>query len=109
MSIKAKQDSLLKEYEQYTKTKARMVTYARVLLKIEDRDIKSYAELIKYPRSYAVLFSAKFYNKHKHNAYVIKNIISHELAHIVQPGEHDSGFRVVAWMLGCAEAYQGDR
>lgn len=106
-------DATFRKYQSYTTAKARLVTKLPVYLDSNPNahTTNSSAHILKYemPPHYKIVFSGGFYRYHKNDAYMIKNIICHELAHILEPYDHDAGFRKVAARLGCSVRYQRER
>ena len=106
-------DAVFKAYQNYTSNQAKKVTRLPVYLDANpNADSKnSSAHILKYnyPPRYKIVFSGGFYRYHKNDTYMIKQIISHELAHILEPHDHDAGFKQVAKKLGCKGRYLNER
>jgi Zn-dependent protease with chaperone function len=102
-------DKMLEKYEKFTTIKSKLVTPQPVYFKVNHNahTDNSSAHILKYsrPRHFAVVFSGGFYNYHKNDEYMIKNIILHELAHILHPYDHNIGFRKTARLLGAVPRY----
>jgi hypothetical protein len=106
-------DEMLEKYKRYTSIKAKLVTTKPVYLVINKNahSENASAHTLKYtnPEHYAVVFSGGFYRYHKNDSYMIKNIILHELAHIIHPYDHSIGFKRIAELLGTSRKYQNQR
>jgi hypothetical protein len=95
--------------DQYIQQKKREVTRKPVFTEVTRsrfRDPTEMAHLYAYPNQtkteyYSVVFKDTFYNRNKNqNLNKLKQVASHELAHIKVPNKHNDEFQETARKLG---------